>query len=222
MVEIDPNRSRKLKIGFDVDGVLALFDTGYRQKLKQVSGKDGTLGVSEEPPCWNWPTECGYTQEDDNAAWKAIKADERFWVSLPPMPQARQALTILSEAYNEGHEVYFITHRMGVNPHMQTSAWLVNNGYLGFPNVLVTGNKGPIAKGLQLTHFIDDKPENCVDVAAATLKVNSLEKPTTRVFCLNARYNADYQFSDVLNITRVNSLEEFFKTLAFEETNAIA
>lgn len=220
MVEIDPNRSRKLALGIDLDGVMADFTSGYVRKLVEVCGKD-LLG-DQEPPCWYWPKEVGYTEEEDAAAWKSIKNDRKFWATLRPTLQAVQALNILGNAYMEGHSVYFLTDRPGINTHHQSMAWLMNNGYGAFPQVLVTADKGPVAKGLKLTHLIDDKIENCEQVAAATLKPNSLEKPTCRVFCLTTRYNKDHQFLDVLNITRVNSLEEFFKTLAFEETNAVA
>lgn len=221
MVEIDPNRSRKLVLGIDIDGVLADFTSGYIKKLMEASGKEDLLR-GEEPPCWYWATVVGYTPEEDKAAWKLITSDPKFWATLRPTLQAAQALQILTEAYLTGHRVYFLTDRPGVNTHQQSMVWLMNNGYGAFPQVLVTADKGPVAKGLGLTHLIDDKIENCEQVAASTLKINSLEKPTCRVFCLTTRYNKDHQFADTLNITRVNTLEEFFRAIAFEEANAIA
>lgn len=207
------------KVGFDVDGVLADFTSGYIAKLEK-SGRRCTLGEGQDPHCWNWPVEYGFTKEDDDAAWRDIKQDPLFWASLKPMLEAHPAISVLKEMYNAGHEVYFITNRMGIGPHMQTVMFLSALG-MPLPQVIICEKKGPLAEGLALTHFIDDKFENVCDVAAYTLDKKT-KLPTCKVFLLNKAYNKDKLLPLTLGIIRVDTLKEFFLSLAFEEVNAVA
>jgi hypothetical protein len=83
---------------------------------------------------------------------------------------------------------------------MQTTKWLINNGYYALPSVIVSAKKGPIALGLDLDAFIDDKVENCVDVANhCGLKCN--------VYMLNQPWNA--YFTDLRSIKRIDSVTQF-------------
>lgn len=200
------------KIGVDCDGVLMDFTSGYTRKLEGVSGKKCTLTKGTEPHCWGWPTEYGFSEEDDDAAWASIKKDQYFWATLPPTMEAPMACGVLNGLYLAGHEVYFITHRMGLAVHAQTMVSLRMLG-IELPQVLVTGNKGPIAQGLGLTHFIDDKFENCCDVAAFT-------KGACKVFLLNKAYNTKKELPESLGIIRVDTIKEFFDSMAFEEVNS--
>jgi hypothetical protein len=163
-------------LGIDIDGVLACFDIGYRQALHRVSGHHGTIKREEEPDRWHWPVHYGWTQQDDHNAWAEIKGDPNFWAGLPAYPEAPFALRALLMAAAEGHNVYFLTNRPGQQPHTQTVRWLRSYGY-PFPSVLLcpevkgVSTKGLIARGLQLTHVIDDKPENLdavLDTSPAT------------------------------------------------------
>lgn len=197
-----------LTLGIDLDGVMASFDTGYREVLFEVSGKR-LLPEVEEPPCWYWPQAVGYTKEEDDKAWTQIKESAVFWVSLPPTMEAPMALRALAQAYQQGHNVYFITNRMGIAPHMQSMIWLINNGF-PTPTVILSGDKGPVAKGLGLTHFIDDKPENCFEVKAAS--------PKTRVAMLSKRYNQSAQEAcRAKDVEIVSTIKEFFQSIAREE-----
>lgn len=177
-------------IGVDCDGVLADFTYGYKNKLFEVSGVR-RIGLNEDPTMWYWAQgQAGYTPAEDSAAWASIKTDPMFWATLPPYANTRRVLNELDELMLAGHEVYYITHRMGVAPHLQTRAWLEQNGAVAGPQVLIVrdhvfpggkepANKGHLAKGLGLTHLIDDKPENCLDVKAASplCDVYLLEQP---------------------------------------------
>lgn len=210
--------NKKYCLGFDLDGVLADFIRGAYGILNEINPR--IKDTSEEPHTWNFPEEqFGYTA----AEWKECRerywASETFWFTLQPMFECEQALTVLTQAYAEGHHVYFITDRAGKRVHEQTVMWLVKNGYALMPQVLLTkaGTKGHAAKTLQLTHFIDDKPENCYDVREAS--------PQTKVFLFRRRWN-DYPEvranCQSRGITIVSSIREFFEALAEEEkVNAI-
>lgn len=225
---------KQLKLGVDVDGVLADFNRGYLSILEHVSGgKKCELSTSgAEPNCWHWPERYGYTKAHADEAWRVIKASPMFWASLPPYLETEAVISTLRELYAHEHEVYFITNRMGLHPHAQTLGWLMNQGF-PLPTVLVSEDKGPIAKGLKLTHFIDDKPENCweVDEECNTIELSDgtrqrLKDAPCRVFMLKRAWNDHQRIVEEASergITIVPTLRHFFEELAHEEgTIAIA
>lgn len=148
-------------IGVDVDGVLADFNRGLREMLIRTTGRK-LIPEGEEPSCWNYATEqYGYTKEEDRATWRAIIEDRAFWGHLDCCSDAPWILAALGTARQAGAEVYFITARPGATAKVQTETWLER--VMGFPapTVLIArGDKGFIAHGLGLTHFIDDRPDN--------------------------------------------------------------
>jgi hypothetical protein len=143
--------------------VLAIFDQGYTNKLIEVTGRDLFPTKPYAPPCWDWVQPLGYTKQEEVRAWEAVCEDPEFWEKLPPYPETESVLTRLFDLECNGHEVYFITNRMGVAAKNQTFAFLRNHGYQE-PTVLVTAKKGPSAFALDLHCYIDDKPSNCRDV----------------------------------------------------------
>lgn len=174
-------------IGVDVDGVLADFNQSYRNMLIATSGKDLFKGETD-PPCWNYAPAYGYTQEEDTAAWSNITKSYCFWRNLSALKHAGDFLWALAASHlvpvPDKSRVYFITSRPGLDVKGQTERWL---HALGVPNptVLIVGNhfdKGPVASALSLTHFVDDKPENC-------LAVRATRHNACTVFCPPYRYN---------------------------------
>lgn len=207
--------SKTYRLGIDIDGVLADFTKDYIRVLEAVSGKTCTLQAGEEPPCWHFETAVGFDKEDVTKAWGEIKEDPVFWVNLSPTMEAIPALQSLKGAYAAGHDVYFITNRMGIAPHMQTMVWLMSKGFpaptvLLSPEINRVSMKGALAKGLQLTHFIDDKPGNVEAVKD--------QLPECTVALLSKRYNEPEQFELKLKgIIVVKTVLEFFQLIVNEE-----
>jgi hypothetical protein len=176
---------KQIVLGLDIDGVLADFNRDYRRKLIEVSGRS-LIPEGEVPPCWQYAPAYGYTKEEDSRAWASIKADTTFWANLSEYRGAAKFLWALDvEAtiadYAGKPEIYFITTRPGLDVKVQTEEWLGGHG-VDTPTVLISrGDKGLLAKGLGLTHFIDDRPENCYSVKE--------HSPDTAVFLLSWRYN---------------------------------
>lgn len=209
---------KKYVLGVDLDGVLVDWIRGAYKILNDI--RPLIKNPEEDPVCWNFPEDqFGYTA----AEWKECRerywASRDFWYNLKPEFQAENVLNVLTLAYEQGCGIYFLTDRAGLHVHEQTMAWLIRHGYGLAPQVLLVGQgtKGHAAKALKLTHFIDDKPENCYDVREAS--------PTTRCFLLRRRYN-DYPEvkanCNARGITIVTSVKEFFDALAEEERiNAI-
>jgi hypothetical protein len=197
-------------IGVDIDGVLANFNKGYRQKLIEVTGRDlipeevcrGSR-PGEEPPCWNYAPHFGYTREEDRATWEAIAGDRGFWQGLDVLPGASALLISLKQTeLDQDAEIYFITSRPGNTAKEQTEWWLMQHGFRGATVMIARGEKGFFAHGLGLTHFLDDKPENCESVKIA--------RPGTHNYLLSCRYNESaHDRLKAQGVIVVNSLHEF-------------
>lgn len=189
------------KIGVDVDGVLAIFDQGYTDVLIKTSGRDLFPTKPYDPPCWDWTAPLGYTKEEDKAAWQAVLDSTNFWRTLPAYPDASRNLGLLGALDAGGHEVYFITTRFGIKPKAQTTEWLYRNGYTGTPSVIVSSKKGPIAEGLGLDVFIDDKPSNCTDVLKHC-------GTSCKVYLLDRSWNQEADFKYVTRIKSIKAMLE--------------
>ena len=135
-----------LRIAFDMDGVLADMEGAL------VDHADGLSGADDET---------------SRRLWQRVAAIENFWESLnelEPGTVARlHALTI-----ERRWEVIFLTRRpstAGATAQIQTQRWLETRGF-ALPSVyVVQRSRGQIAAALGLDFVIDDRPENCLDVA---------------------------------------------------------
>lgn len=154
-----------MKIGLDIDGVLAAFEPDYGELLVEVSGRNllpKDFHNGWQPTTWFWERELGYTKEEEAAVWKVIQSSPDFWFNLAPLcPEVNLADLC------EKEEVYFITHRKGGNVKAQTEDWLRMVYDIETPTVLLSGNKGPLASGLDLDIFVDDRDKNLWAVKGA-------------------------------------------------------
>lgn len=186
-----------MKIGIDLDGVLANFQHGYERVIKEASGRD--LFPPVEPPVWDWPQHYGYTGEEVSKGWDLIGQSTNFWRTLPPCEGAEIFLEHLNRHWTS--EVYFITDRSkGKDVQWQSAGWLEAYGYTR-PSVIVTprhGVKGKIAKALGLDLFLDDKPEN----------IRQIHSAGTTAILHRKSYNQEATWPDV---RVVNSTMEFYE-----------
>lgn len=206
-------------IGVDVDGVLADFNTDYRRLLCETTGRDLFNGETPEigkgcwePPCWYYAEHYGYTKEEDKRVWDIMLRDSHtFWQNLQPYPGSPQFLQSLRLV---NADVYFITTRPGLSCKHQTEVWLERHGYPR-PTVLIArGDKGGVASTLRLTHFIDDRPENCIDVKEACREAGN-EWPSCSISLLNRRYNERYHtWMNNHNIQVIDTLDQFISEVA--------
>ena len=135
-----------LRISFDMDGVLADMEAALVDHAEGLSGADDATS---------------------RRLWQRVAAIENFWESLnelEPGTVARlHALTI-----ERRWEVIFLTRRpstAGATAQIQTQRWLETRGF-ALPSVyVVQRSRGQIAAALGLDFVIDDRPENCLDVA---------------------------------------------------------
>ena len=180
-----------LRIGFDMDGVLADFALAFRQVEERLFGTGN--GVSAGEPEKEEEAEAAEsadaaepkprpTTEDAAAAdetprqarrrrdaiWRAIRSTPDFWETLKPIEPGAVA-RIHELMLRHKWEVFFITQRPytdGDTVQRQTQRWLVAQGF-DLPSVLVLGgSRGAAAGALRLDYHLDDNPQNCIDVIA--------------------------------------------------------
>lgn len=193
-----------MKIGIDCDGVLANFNHAFVELTVRVLGKDlypgpaGTFDIFT----WNYPEFFGYTSSDVTKIWDHIKSDPDFWLNIPAYKNTKQAMKVLANLQQSNNDIYFITNRMGVNAKRQTEKWLDRFDMMP-TTVLLSKEKGFCATALALDAYIDDKWENCVDVA--------MQNDTIKVFCMDQPWNHT-KVSD-LKIIRVSSILEMLSYL---------
>lgn len=185
-----------MNIGIDIDGILANFTDSYSPKLTKETGIIFPKASSEWPTTWYWDREAmkaagipaDTAKAIENKIWEGIR-NSGFWGELDPLPGAKDTLARALDMRYYGHNIYFITARPGNFSKLLTENWLKENGFKFVPTVLITADKGPIARGLALDAFIDDRPENCSEVLEASHK--------TRVFLVDAPYNRHYEHEGV-------------------------
>jgi hypothetical protein len=179
---------RSIRIGFDVDGVVADFAAGYRAIEQRLFG--GRPGRAGEPEIEGRAQEHRETENREvvdrpgetpaeshqphemrrrrDLIWKEIQQTRDFWATLDPIEEhGVRRIHQLMLQYR--WEVFFITQRpatAGDTVQRQTQRWLVAQGF-DIPSVLaITGSRGVVSAALRLSYHVDDNPQNCIDVRA--------------------------------------------------------
>lgn len=170
-----------LRIAFDMDGVLADMESALVEQAEVLSGGAARRADerSNEPPAADEaasatpavvepvPAKLRMTPRQERRLWERVAGIENFWQTLneiEPGTVARlHALTV-----ERRWEVIFLTKRpstAGATAQIQTQLWLEARGFQ-LPSVyVVQRSRGQIAAALALDFVVDDRPENCLDVA---------------------------------------------------------
>jgi hypothetical protein len=99
--------------------------------------------------------------------WEAVRAQANFWESLDEIePGAVARLYKLTQ--ERRWEVIFLTSRpetAGDTAQTQSHRWLASHGFSSPSVFVVHSSRGKIAAALRLDVMIDDRPENCLEIA---------------------------------------------------------
>jgi len=174
--------SMPLRIGFDIDGVLADFSLAYHAVADRLFGEaeaptragdpederddEQAVAATSDERRSAEPGRLRQLRRRKDAVWEAIRNTPDFWLSLEPIDPG--AIRRIHESMLQRRwEVFFITQRpttLGETVQRQTQRWLVNQGF-DMPSVLVVpASRGAAAAALSLDYHVDDSPKNCIDV----------------------------------------------------------
>jgi beta-phosphoglucomutase-like phosphatase (HAD superfamily) len=167
-----------IRIGFDLDGVLADMDAAVAAVTQRLFGAGSAPLTPEETDAGPETNETDVEQAPaaeavvppsrDRNVWREIRGTENFWETLGETEAG--AVARLAELADErGWEIVFLTQRpptSGVTVQRQSQRWLAALGF-AYPSVcVVDGSRGKVAAALGLNLVVDDRPENCLDVVS--------------------------------------------------------
>lgn len=154
-----------LRIGFDLDGVVADFRTAFLDVAGKLLGREAI-----QRPASPMPDLDSVSGADAKRVWQVITATPNWWVGLAPYEPAQIArLYQLARRYR--WEVSFLTSRLptaGDSVQFQSQSWLEAYGFYMPAVVTVPGSRGEIANALRLDLIIDDQFLNCLEVVGAS------------------------------------------------------
>jgi hypothetical protein len=175
-----------MRLGFDLDGTVADLHSALTLEARRLfpdidpaaipnSAAPGTGPASSEAS-----QDAGVSQPEEQALsfgslsarhqreiWNAVCDRENFWETLDEIePGALARLYALVQEHR--WELIFLTSRpetRGDTAQAQSHRWLSKHGFIQPSIFVVHGSRGKIAASLALDVIVDDRPENCLDVA---------------------------------------------------------
>jgi uncharacterized HAD superfamily protein len=174
-----------LRIGFDLDGTVADMYSALHEEAIKLFGEDvlakpvvkktpatdnadGVIAPEPEDSTGSLAMEeLHLTARQQMQLWDHVKKIENFWTKLPELEPGIIA-RIAKAAAERQWEIIFLTTRpstAGELTQLQSQRWLDAHGFR-YPSVMVVQrSRGKIADALHLDAFVDDRPENCLDIA---------------------------------------------------------
>ena len=182
-----------LRIGIDIDGVLADFRTAFRTTAVRCLRRE--VDDTQEP-------EGPLSPEDVRRVWDHIGRTSNWWMDVPAY-EPDQIARLYSSARAANWEIFFMTKRppsAGDSVQFQTQWWIERFGFYLPAVMTVPGSRGDVANGLRLDMIIDDQLINCVEVISTA--------PTKAVLLQRTADQAVRQQASNRGIGVVSSLSE--------------
>ncbi len=165
-----------IRIGFDLDGVLADMDAAVAHVAERLFGAGSEPIPPEELDASPEAVEASEKQAPATEAvaapsrgrdvWREICVTENFWETLAET-EAGAVARLAGLADERGWEIVFLTQRpptSGDTVQRQSQRWLAALGF-AYPSVCVVDrSRGSVAAALGLDLVVDDRPENCLAV----------------------------------------------------------
>jgi uncharacterized HAD superfamily protein len=164
-----------LRVAIDLDGTVADLSRAMhdvaKKKFRKLQRPDASAPVDDvdsaqlmERPRLR---DLGLSAADLDRLWKHVLRQRNFWTTLDEMADGIVA-RIQQLADERRWEVLFITTRplaAGATTQVQSQEWLASKGFRHPSVYVVKGSRGKVATALDLDAVVDDRPENCLDVA---------------------------------------------------------
>lgn len=184
----------RLRVGVDIDGVLAEFVPSAREVAKKLfNGRPDDNLIQRS---WSFDS-IGITKDEENLLWKTIDETPNWWTTLD---RCAGASTLKMKLLMDKCMVIFITNRkdgvVGLPIEQQSQIFLKDKFHIYNPTVLIMNDKGPLLNALKLDYFIDDRPKNIEEC--------NQYAPRCQAALLDATYNQEFNYG-----WRVSSFDEF-------------
>jgi hypothetical protein len=182
-------------VGMDIDGVVADFLGPF---LRLIEARAGSAILADTITDLSFKGHPVVTEGILEASLAALSHELDFWPRLAPLlaPSEWEAL----EALSRKGQLVFITHRHphdAYDIHQVTSDWLRRHG-ISRPVIHFTLEyKSTLVESLGVNLFVDDRYENCQDVA---------EKTQATVVMPHRHYNQSFVHPRVKRIKNFNEL----------------
>ena len=189
-----------MMVGLDIDGVLADFLSPFLRILEQRAGNGPIEPESITDPSFiNHPF---LSTEIVSACMIDVSKDPLFWSELIPLPSPDQWKAL--EALSRDDRLVFVTHRYEPDTcdmSRVTCDWLKKHGVTQPLVYFTQGHKSELIEKLKVELFVDDRHENCQDIADNTSAV---------VLMPHRPYNQSFKHP---RVQRIRDLDELFTYL---------
>jgi hypothetical protein len=189
-----------LRIGIDIDGVLADFRSAFHAAARRCLRHDIEDSADLE-------TVGPLSPEDVRRVWEHIAKTQNWWMDVPAY-EPDQIARLYSVMRAVGWEVFFMTKRppsAGDSVQFQTQWWIERFGFYLPAVMTVPGSRGDVANGLRLDMIIDDQLINCVEVISTA--------PTKAILMLRTADAAAREHAANRGIGVVSSMSEAITVL---------
>jgi hypothetical protein len=154
-----------LRLGFDLDGVVADFRTAFLDLAAEMLGAGAIHSKSSPMPDLN-----SVSAADAKRVWKVITDTPNWWLGLKAY-EPDQIARLYQLARHFRWEVSFLTTRLptaGDSVQFQSQEWLEAHGFYLPAVVTVPGSRGEVANALRLDVVIDDQFLNTLEVVSSS------------------------------------------------------
>ena len=160
------------RVAFDMDGTLADMHSVLTREANRLFGPKARREPVAPESADDVPT---VVAQDDlhldrarlKELWAHVERQQNFWTTLPETERGIVA-RLAAAAQARRWETLFITARprtAGEPVQAQTQRWLRAHGFDSPSVCVIERSRGRLADVLQLDAVVDDRPENCLDVA---------------------------------------------------------
>lgn len=171
-----------MRLGFDLDGTVADLQGALAREARRLfpdidpeslprsvspTSTPGTDAGAEPPSQPRQISTSSLSAGRQRELWDAVCARENFWETLDEIEPGSLA-RLFRLVQERRWEVIFLTSRpetRGATAQAQSHRWLSAHGFTAPSVFVVHGSRGKIASALALDVLVDDRPENCLDVA---------------------------------------------------------